>query len=316
MAKWLTSNWLTSNLKIKLVSLFLAVVVWLYASGEERVEVSKIIPVRFEAPSKTMKVLDNSLKSVKVTMLVPRNILSSVSSAELSAYHKIKDVNRAGEYSFLVNRQDFDLPPGNIQITKIEPEVIKVALDEVVSIKLPVEPNFLGEPGIGYAVDKENIMLDPNAAMIEGPKSKIERMTTVFTEPIDLVGRTRSFSKKIQLMLDPDLKSVISPLLIDIYVPIKEEFSDVNVPDLKISVLSSPDQSYKVELDPSVVTVTLKGPLASFEGFDPKTILAYVNIQNLKEGDYSLPLELKLPSRVSLKGDPPLVKVRLEKLKR
>jgi len=316
VAKWLKSKYFTANLSLKLVSLFLAVVIWLYASGEERVEVTRKIPIRFEPPSSAMTVLDSSLKSIKVTMRVPRNLLSIVSSSDLKAYHKIKGADTAGEYAFMVSRKDFKLPPGNIQITKMEPEVVHVVLDELITVKLTISPNFSGEPAIGYGIDEENIKLDPNAAMIEGPKSKLELMSSVLTEPIDLVGRTRSFWKKVGLMLDPDIKSVITSFSVSLYVPMKEEFSDIDIPDIKISILSPQDKLYKVTLDPTTVTVSLKGPLASLDGLEAGAILAYVDIAGLKKGKHSLPLKTKLPSGVSLKGEPPLIGVKIEEVER
>ena len=130
------------NVGLQVVSLFLAIIVWLHAVGEQSVEVSVQVPLRVDPPTASMRVLNSSLQNLSVTLSVPRNLLSMVTTRDITAYYQIRGVEKAGAYSFHIEAKNISLPPGNIRVVKISPEIVTVTLDEVIIQKLSVRVNF------------------------------------------------------------------------------------------------------------------------------------------------------------------------------
>ncbi len=301
-----------AKLVLPLISLFIAIILWLYAVGEQSVEVALKVPLKINPPQERMTVLSGSLQNVTLRLSVPRNIMSVVSQQSVHAYHEIKGVEKAGEYNFRVEPRDIILPPGNIRILEIYPEVITVTLDELIVQKLPIHAPLNGEPAHGYLIDNKKIDINPNAALIEGPKAKLEKLEAIHTERIDVVGRTRSFKGKVGLNLDPDLRSITRDLMIDVFVPIRREYSVSVFHEVQVKVLKNPKMLSVVSLDPEKVSFAVSGPKVVLDKLTNGDILAFVDVSSREKGIYDVPLQLKLPEEVELNHEPPVIKVKVE----
>lgn len=307
MMQWLLRDWL-----LKVITFFLAVGLWNYAVGEERIEVTRTVPLHIEVKNPQMSVFRVSTDNVQVTMNAPRALLSDITSGKIQVVHEIdSDVKTAGDYSFRLEPREIRLPTPQIRVTKIEPEVIHIKLDELIVKKLIVKPNFVGEPAIGYKLNQDEIQLDPNALLIEGPKGQLEKLDGINTEKIDLVGRIRSFRRTVSLDLPPNVKP-LSEVLIDVFVPIKEEAEEKNFENIGVKVLQNSGE-IKAEVKPSSVSFQLKGAHRQIQRLAPENILAFVDVTGLRSGEHEIPLKIILPEDVSLVKDPPIVKVVVKK---
>ncbi len=308
MMKWLTRDW-----GIKLVSLILAIGLWYYAVGEEGIEVTRNVPLEIKVLSPQMSILKTSAKTVQVTFRTPRGLLSELATEEIRALHAIDGkINKAGDYSFRLEAREIRIKTPQVRILKVEPESIQVTLDEMIVKKVEIQPQFTGEPAFGYNLRKNEIELNPNAVLVEGPKRQLEKLDGIKTESLNLVGRTRSFRQTVSLDLPAPVKLIGEPL-IDIYVPIQEESDEKKFENIPIRVLKSSGGSEKIEVEPPAITFTLKGSKKKFEKMTAEKISAYVNISSLDPGTYDLPVEFFLPEEVSVKGDPLKVKVTIKK---
>lgn len=296
--KWLVKDW-----GIKLIALALAVGLWYYAVGEESIEVKRSVPLELQVKNPQMSVLKTSVKNVLVTLSVPRSVLSDLTTKEIKAVHSIgPEVKTAGDYSFRLETGEIKVPTPQFRVVKIFPEIIQVTMDEQIVQKLKIEPDFLGEPAFGYKVQDTEIKIDPNAVLVEGPKGQLEKIDSVKTEKIDLVGRIRSFRRTLQLAL-PEGLHALSESAVEVFVPLKEEFSEKQFDNIPVKVLKSADRSIAIEISPSVVSFSLKGSRQQLEKLLPEDILAYADVTTLDRGTHEVAVKLVLPGDVSLKED-------------
>lgn len=307
MTRWLTKNW-----GAKLVSLVLAVGLWYYAVGEEGIEVTRTIPVEIKVEKEKMSIVGKPTRLVVVTLQAPRSLLTNLASEELKAEHVIRRVENPGDYSFRLEAREIHLPSEKVRVARIEPEVIQVKIDEMIVQKLEVEPVFLGEPAFGYHLDRDNIQLDPRSVLVEGPKSQLEKMEKMKTQPIDVVGRVRSFRKTVRLSEEPGLK-VLSESWIDAYIPIQETLSEKTFEEIPVKLLGTPSALARIRVEPSSVQFVLKGLSKHLEALESKDILVYVEISELPDGTHEVPLRILLPEATSLKEPLPPVKVTLQR---
>lgn len=307
MMRWLTHNW-----GLKLVSFFLAVGLWYYATGEEGIEVSRFVPLEIKVKNAQMSILKTSTRMVQVTFIAPRALLSDLTSESIKAKHEIEEsINKPGDYSFRLESSEIELRTPQIRVVKIEPETIQVTLDQLIVQKLAVKPNFLGEPAFGYKVNDAQIQMNPNAVLIEGPKAQLEKLDSVKTKQIDLVGRARSFRRMYNLDLPSNLRAV-SDDMIDVYVPIQEAYDEKQFEGIPVKALGIGNHQ-KITLTPPAVDVALRGPHKLFEGMTSSKITAYIDVTGRETGEFDLPLNFILPEGIELKNEPPVVKVRIEK---
>ena len=308
-------RWLTRNWGLKIISLVLAIGTWYYAVGEENIEVTRVIPLKIQMSNAQMTVSEISAKAVEVTLSAPRALIVNLASQDIQAVHKIgPETKAAGEYSFRLEPSEIRLPSFQIRVAKIVPEILNIKLDELVVQKLEIQPDFVGEPAIGYKLLADEVRMDPNAILTQGPKGVLEQMKFAKTAPIDLVGRIRSFYRSVMVKLPPGVKPM-SESLVNIYIPLREEFSEKEFKDVPVRILKVPAASGVVDLDPDKVSFVLKGSKLYLEKLTPETLLAYVDLADLKKGDYELPLQVVLPENVSLKDKEPIkIKVTIRSL--
>ncbi len=307
MIQFFTRNW-----PAKIVSLVLAVGLWYYAVGEEKVEVTRTIPVELKLEQEKLSVVGKPTRVVLVTLQAPRSLLANLASEELKAEHHIKTVEGPGDYSFRLEPREIRLPSEQIRVVKIEPEVIQVKIDEMIVQKLAIEPTFLGEPAFGYQLDSGKVQLDPSTVLVEGPKSQFEKTAKIKTQPIDVVGRVRSFRKTVRLAEEPGFR-LVSESLVDAYIPIQEVVAEKTFENIPVKILGKPSSLSHISVEPAQVNLALQGPSKDLEAVKDKNILAYVEISDLAEGTHDVPLQTLLPDSVFLKGNPPVVKLTIQK---
>lgn len=308
MMKWFVKDW-----GVKLISLLLAIGLWYYAVGEEGIEVTRTVPLKIKLKNALMSILSVSSPSVEVTLQAPRALLSEMTSQEIYAEHEIRDeAKTAGDYSFRLEAGEVKVPKSEIRVLRIQPPIVRVTLDELIVQKLEVKPDFVGEPAVGYQVAANEIQLNPNAILLEGPKGKLEKLDAVKTERIHLVGRIRSFRMTVGLELPENVKP-LSEALIDAYIPIKEESAEKNFENIPVLVLKPVQKGLQVDIAPPAVSFTLRGSKSQLDKLTTDQIQAYVDVTALEPGTHDIPLKMLLPPDVGLKEDPLLVKVSLKK---
>jgi YbbR domain-containing protein len=307
-------NWLTKNFGLKFVSLVLAIGFWFYVVGEESIEIKKTVPLDIQIPNEKMSVVESSSRTLDITFQAPRHLLSVISSDETAARHVIENVDRAGDYSFSVSTRDIILPSPEVRVTKIFPSIVTVTLDEAIVKKLPIRVDLVGEPAYGYRVDQESIELNPNAVLVEGPRAILENMDAILTEPVQLVGRIRSFQRKVRVQELPEIKP-IGEGVTDAFIPVKAEFAEKELTEVVVNPLGIPSDQHYVRINSDHIAITLKGPLAILKDITRDHILAYIDVNGLKGGNHEVPVQFVLPPELSVKDSPPLVLIEVNKLK-
>jgi YbbR domain-containing protein len=302
---------LDKNKLLLLISSFIiSIFLYVFITGEQSIEGERI--VTFEvSPPEGMVLIGGNARPVKLLLSAPRNIFALVATADFSGSYVIDDKVEAGNYSFDISERDFDLPHRGVKIVDINPQRLTVTLDEVKVKKLNVKANIVGEPAEGYRIDFDNISIDPTATLVKGPHSVLLETETIMTEPINVVGRSRSFRSRVSLQASKEYE-VQSEEPIEVMVSIKQEGFERVIENVSINVMHAATKNFSVSVEPSTIHLKLKGPKNILTKLDKKNVLAYVNVAELSRGEYQLPLMVYVHPDVSLVGDVPIVKVVIE----
>lgn len=270
---------------LKLLSLAIAIVLWLLVTGQnEPVTAHVNVQLNFIRPQ-SLEISNDPPRTVDVLLTGSRNKLDDLTSLDLVATVDISD-QRAGERVLrLADKAQISLPQ-DIKVDGFQPSAIPIRLEPIVDRQVPVEPKLEGKPADRFEVYA--VYPSKGSVAVRGPASRVNALPKVMTESIWLAGHKESFTAE-NLALDvPDPKVDLLEPVVSVEVQIGElriekTFSGVNV---------TTSQGGKVQ--PATTSVTLLGAtslLDSLKAEDLKVVLESVG-QTL-EPRLELPQPLK-----------------------
>jgi YbbR domain-containing protein len=89
------------------------------------------------------------------------------------------------------------------------------------SKKVPVRLDMVGQPRDGYAVAYDKVVIQPSELFIVGPKSMLDKLSTIETEPINVTNYTKTLIKDVTVI--PPTKGIITDKFISVTIPILKE---------------------------------------------------------------------------------------------
>jgi YbbR domain-containing protein len=252
---------------LKLLSLAIAIVLWLLVTGQnEPVTAHVNVQLNFIRPQ-TLEISNDPPRTVDVMLTGSRNKLDDLTSLDLVATVDISD-QRAGERVLrLADKAQISLPQG-IKVDGFQPSAIPIRLEPIVDRHVPVEAKLEGKPADGFEV--YGVVPSKGSVTVRGPESRVNAIQKVMTESVWLAGHKENFSAP-NLTLDvPDTKVDLLEPVVNVNVQIGEvrtekTFSGVNV---------TTAQGGKVQ--PATTSVTLVGAtslLDSLKAQDLKVIV-------------------------------------------
>ncbi|MFH1753682.1 MAG: YbbR-like domain-containing protein [Candidatus Omnitrophota bacterium] len=100
-----------------------------------------------------------------------------------------------------------------------EKEILKNVLPyRMISKKLPIELNLVGEVPDGYAVVHDEIIITPANFVIVGPKAVLGELSVIETQPVHIEGNTKTITRNITII--PPAKGIIKEKFIRVTIPI------------------------------------------------------------------------------------------------
>ena len=255
---------------LKLLSLAIAVVLWLLVTGQnEPVTAHVNVQLNFIRPQ-SLEISNDPPRTVDVMLTGSRNKLDDLTSLDLVATVDISD-QRAGERVLrLADKAQISLPQG-IKVDGFQPSAIPIRLEPIVDRQVPVEPKLEGKPADGFEVYA--VYPSKGSVAVRGPASRVNALQKVLTESIWLAGHKEKFTAE-NLALDvPDPKVDLLEPVVDVEVQIGEARVEKNFTGVNVTTA----QGGKVQ--PATTSVTLLGAtslLDSLKAEDLKVVLESV----------------------------------------
>jgi YbbR domain-containing protein len=187
-------RWVVNNLGLKLLSLFLAALLWAVVLGEQKIEVTVNVPLVLDVPPKLFLVNDPA-DSVEVRLRGPKTLVTSVTPREIALGGSPVALVE-GENTIPIREESIRVPRG-IQVVDASPRRVRVVLERAVEREVEVSPRVEGRPPEGYAV--RLVTANPPRVRMVGPASELARIARVRTFPISVTGQRVSFSARALL---------------------------------------------------------------------------------------------------------------------
>jgi YbbR domain-containing protein len=293
------------NKSLKLLSLFLAVALWLAVGGEERTETNLNISLELLNMPHHLMITNEVPSHIQVRVSGPRGLIRSLTQSRLTHTLDLNDV-KAGRQTFPLGVGSFNFPRG-VQVTRVQPNPLVLTFTPTITRTLPVQLVFLGRPPEGYEV--KSVKTRPSKVKVKGPESELDELKFLPTVPVDLTSLTRPTTLATDLNFQDLHISMVDqvPILADVDISpkiLKRTFEGIPLAPQPLSAKLSPDK----------VTVTLEGPWPQVKSLETKDLKAFVSTRDLSPGRHRLKVEVQLPEGLTLESvSPQNVIARLEK---
>ena len=172
------------NLGLKVLSIGVAVLLWMVVAGEETVDRSLRVPLELQQFPPGLELQSDVPPTVDVRVRGTTGALGRVMPGDIAAVLDLRGA-RPGRRLFQLN-PDLVRAPAGVEVIQILPATVAMVLEPSASRQLPVVPDLDGKPAPGYVVGKTTT--NPGTVEVVGPEGALKRATEAVTEPISVAG--------------------------------------------------------------------------------------------------------------------------------
>lgn len=246
---------------VKLLSLAIALVLWLVVTGQnEPVTAHVNVQLNFIRPQ-MLEISNDPPRTVDVMLTGSRSKLDDLTALDLVATVDISDQQPGERVLRLAGKAVISLPQG-VKVDGFQPSAIPIRLEQVIERQIAVEPKLEGKPADGYQV--YGIRPSKSAVVVRGPESRVNALQKLETESIWLSGHKQTFTAE-NLGIDvPDPKVDLVDPVVDVQVEIAELPVERTLSGVRLANASSGDAA--------TLTVTVSGPPSILDRLKPEDL--------------------------------------------
>lgn len=199
---WAT-RWLTRNWSLKIVSLFLATLLWAAVSNEATSEIGLEVPLEYRNIPSRAEITGDITNTVQVRLRGSSNVIKDITAKDVSTTIDLSKM-RMGEKIVALSPQNVDAPFG-AEVIRVNPSSVRFTLERTMTKTVSITPTMVGQPADGFEVAR--VLIVPNAVEVEGPESRVNGLSSIATIPIRLDRRQSTFEQVTDLDVpDPQIR--------------------------------------------------------------------------------------------------------------
>jgi YbbR domain-containing protein len=172
------------NLGLKLLSLALAVGLWLAVASDPPAEVAVDVPIEFRNIPENLEISSENIPRAQVRVRGPRRIVRRLQPADISADIEL-DGMKPGERTFDLTADQIHQPK-ELEVVQIVPSEFHLTFDARLTRQVPVHPRVVGSFAPGYKIG--SVAAEPSTVTISGPQKRVEAVEAAITDPVDASG--------------------------------------------------------------------------------------------------------------------------------
>ncbi|OGQ89527.1 MAG: hypothetical protein A2289_15150 [Deltaproteobacteria bacterium RIFOXYA12_FULL_58_15] len=306
-------TFITRNITLKLISLAVSLLIFLFVNVESSTPVEVDFPVEYRTAN-DMMVTNDPPSVLHTTMQGPWANFRSFVQSELNPVIIDLSNDEPGDHLKRIELDDVD-PPGGMRIVGVRPVEVELILDRKVERRVPVEPTIMERPAFGYEILR--VQIEPSEVRVVGPVTKVgDPRFFIRTEPINVARQTADVTMEVDLR-PPGEGARLLDRHVKVEVQINEEFVEKSFKGVEVQLDHGPAGA---RVTPHSVEVTLKGPRRLVDKLDANSLKVYVDaLPEINEGQRSFEKIVILrsaPERTVLLEPVPTVVVQVSRSRR
>ncbi len=280
------TNWIRSDIPLKIASLVLAVFVWMYVRTEANPLQIFSVPLELENLPDDVAVVGEVLDSVAVRVRAPDRTLRGLTPGRFRARIPL-DGARPGSLSIALTREIVSAPLG-VEVVRVDPSSLQLQLERRVTQEVPVVARLTGEPSRGFEYDGYTV--SPDRVTVEGPESVTMQVREAVAESISMEGRSESFETVVGIVPDRSEARVIGEGTAVVRVNIAPQRTTQVYAGIPLEPSHGGDFEYRVSYQPDSVSVVLEGTRASLSSISADNIRVLLDLEGMgpRDAPYSV----------------------------
>ena len=298
----------THNLPLKLLSLFIAIGLWLFVNfGERDTEESLKIPLELRNIPATLMITSPRVEFIEMRVSGPRTLLGRIDRNRLSIGLDLNGI-RPGPAVFRVDAESLSLPRG-VKVVRINPAQVTLEMERVGHKSVPVRVRLAGKPPPDLQVAETKVA--PETVQVGGPASDIEDVHAANTDPIDINNATVGTIER-EVQLEPAGEYVsFSANRVAAQVRIEEVRITREFKRVPIEVRNA---AHPFRIVPDQLRLTVRGPKHLVDDLEPNHGAVYIDAAAEDRGERTVKPSIDLPAGIELVSvDPATVRLSIEK---
>jgi YbbR domain-containing protein len=172
------------NLGLKLLSLALAVGLWLAIDREPAAEVAVNTAIEFHNVPANLEVSSENIPKAQVRLRGPERVVRRLQPSDVYAEINLEGV-KPGERTYDLTARQIHRPQ-ELEVVQVVPSQVHLMFDTRLSRQVPIQPRIIGDFATGYQIGQ--VLVDPSTITITGPKKRVEAVEAAITDAIDVTG--------------------------------------------------------------------------------------------------------------------------------
>jgi YbbR domain-containing protein len=202
------------NLGLKIISLLLAVGLWLAISSDPLAEVALNAAIVFKNMPPGLEIGSENVPSEKIRVRGPHRLIRRLQASDIHAEIDLTGM-KPGERTFDLTADQIHLPD-NLRIVQIIPGQLHLTFDLEAVREIPVHPRVMGTFASGYRIGQ--VLADPPTLRISGPQKQVYGVEDAITDPVDISGVMDRHSFSTHAYVSDPLIQVVNPRPVQVTV--------------------------------------------------------------------------------------------------
>jgi YbbR domain-containing protein len=202
------------NIALKIISLLLAIGLWLVVARDPIAEVEMNIPIEFHNLPDTLEIDSANYTEAQVRVRGPERVIHRLQTGDVRADIDLANV-RTGQQTFDLTARHVHVPQ-DLEVVQIIPGQFHLSFDKRSTRVVEVRPRVTGNFASGMRVAQ--VVADPSSVMITGPQRRVEAVEAATTDPVDVSGAISRTSFVTQAYVPDPLIQVVQPAPIRVTV--------------------------------------------------------------------------------------------------
>jgi YbbR domain-containing protein len=278
---------------LKLLSVVIALMVWLAVGGEQVVERTLRSPLELQNIPEGLEIVGDTPSTVDVRVRGTSTILGQLSAGDVVT---VLDTATAkpGRRLFHLT-PDYVRVPFGVEVTFVGPATVPLFFERQTTKTIPVAPAIDGQPAPGYFI--ERVTVEPREVEVIGPESALRLLQQAATEPVTLDGATSAVRETVNIGLPDSSARMRSPRTARVTIDVAPVRSERTVTAIPVR-MKNLRPTLSARALPTSVAATVRGPDGVLRELTADELEAAVDLAGLGPGQYAL--DVRLTSRKTL----------------
>ncbi len=273
-------NLLLRNLGARILTLLLAIILWLHVVTGRSYEAVYQIPLRIENVPESMVIANPLPQEIAVKFFGQGRQLLRVSRSKTELVLKTTS-EKAAMKRYPLSSLNVKVPIGlNVKPREIvEPKAVNVELNRLIAKEVEVISPVKLQLANGY-VQVGPVRITPEKVRISGPQKFIQPVSSIALNSLSFSRVRRSITKSVAIVPPEGVNVACSPSVVELFIDI-QALGERWIKDIPVK-LDFPPQGVKARIEPSTIDLKVQGGVKLLASLTPEDISVYIDYRRVR----------------------------------